>query len=121
MRILITGSRDWTEEKLIYKALNYYHSHNPMPHTLVSGCCPTGADQMAEEIALDLGWTVEQHPAEWDRYGKAAGPLRNQEMVNRGADLCLAFILNKSKGATHCSNAAEKAGIRTVRWEINDA
>lgn len=121
MKILITGSRNWLDVGVIDEVLNRYNNYNPTSHTLITGCCPTGADKMAEDIASKLGWTIERHAAEWDKYGKRAGPIRNQKMVDSGADICLAFILNESKGATHCSNAAEKAGIKVTRWRVNYA
>ena len=81
--------------------------------TIVTGACPTGADAIAVSIAKTSGWTIENHPAEWGRYGKGAGPIRNSEMVNLGADVCLAFIKNNSKGATHTASLSKKAGIET--------
>lgn len=57
------------------------------------------------------GGTVERHPAEWDKHGKAAGPIRNQKMVDLGATVCLAFPLPGSRGTAHCMSAARKASI----------
>lgn len=105
------------------------------PMALVSGACPTGADQLCEEAAEALGWRIERHPADWpaaclssckpghrrtrqggSSYCPAAGVYRNQAMVDLGADLCLAFIHNGSSGASHCAAAAEAAGIDTRRY-----
>lgn len=84
---------------------------------IVHGACPTGADAIADRLSRDHGFTVEPHPADWARHGKAAGPIRNQEMVEAGADICLSFILNGSPGATGCTDMAERAGIPVRRFE----
>lgn len=80
---------------------------------LVHGAA-TGADTMAGKIAKELGWQVEEYPADWNKHGKAAGPIRNQQMVDLGADICLAFPLGESRGTRHCMKAAERAGIKVV-------
>jgi hypothetical protein len=85
---------------------------------LVSGACPTGADKLAEDVWEKYGGQVERHPAAWRVHGvfnASAGRQRNQHMVDLGADICVAFIHNNSPGTTHCANAAEEAGIRTIR------
>lgn len=89
--------------------------HGPgFPGTLVSGACPTGADRMCEAEAMRRGWTVERHEPKWHIYGKAAGAKRNQKMVKLGADVCVAFIHNGSKRASHAVRCARKAGITVV-------
>lgn len=57
------------------------------------------------------GLPVEAHPADWRSCGRAAGLIRNQRMVDLGADLCLAFPLGESRGTWDCVARARKAGI----------
>lgn len=124
MRILITGSRDWTSEEEIYSAIfNWVRENVPTPEviTIVHGDASRGADRMARDIARRTPWLEEEaHPADWS-WGKNAGMRRNQDMVDLGADVCLAFIRNGSPGATHCARSAAKAGIPVVRHLDNSA
>lgn len=113
MRLLVTGSRDWTDRAAIERELTRYYQRGV---TIVHGDCPTGADAIADHAAVEWGWEVERHPADWNTHGKAAGFIRNKAMVGLGADLCLAFIKNGSRGATMTADLAEKAGIRTLRF-----
>ncbi len=119
MRVLITGSRDWDQRNTIAYVLEAAIPLMARDVTIVSGACPTGADKMCEEYAKLSGWNIERHPAQWtDEHGKyhpEAGFIRNAEMVKLGADICLAFIKNESKGAGHTATLAEKAGIKTQR------
>lgn len=122
LRILVTGSRDWTDvravESALYAAL---HEHMDQDLVVVHGGCPTGADQFAAQWArmtnvYDLRVRQEVHPADWSKHGRAAGPIRNKEMVEAGADLCLAFIRNNSRGASGTVEMARQAGIPVKIW-----
>ncbi|WP_081343398.1 SLOG family protein [Mycobacteroides chelonae] len=116
MRILITGSRRWTDRAAIETALRSAAAgHSPREVTVVHGECPYGgADIIAAAIADRLGFVVEPHPAAWKVHGKAAGPMRNQEMVDLGAHLCLAFPDAESRGTWDCVRRAAAAGIRVI-------
>jgi hypothetical protein len=60
---------------------------------------------------MRLGFTAEPHPADWAQHGKAAGMIRNREMVALGADVVLAFPLGRSPGTRGCIRTAEEAGL----------
>jgi hypothetical protein len=112
-RILITGSRAWTAVSTLRTELTRWHRVYPGA-VLVHGAA-RGADLTAAALWQLWGLPTEAHPADWDRHGRVAGYLRNRHMVNLGADVCLAFIRDHSRGATHCSGLAEAAGIPTHR------
>lgn len=145
-RLLVTGSRSWTDRDAITEALDdavdlLWPNYNPDNETivLIHGDA-RGADRLAAEI-----WTrrwnmpTEPHPADWhgpcrstckhghrrataagtDTICPAAGLYRNIEMVELGADLCLAFILDSSPGTSQCASLAEKAGIEVRRIEVS--
>lgn len=110
-RILVTGSRKWTNPDTITATLDNIPVDPANPPVLVHGAAE-GADTIAAEHWKSLGYPTEPHPANWRRYGrKRAGHIRNAQMVNLDADLCLAFIHNHSAGTTHTVELAEAAGI----------
>lgn len=117
MRILITGSRNHTDVQLIREAIQTHTMGlEPENVTIVSGGCPTGADRIAERYARLQGFTLEIHPAEWAKHGRAAGPIRNQQMVDAGADVVLAFPLGESRGTKGCIRAAKVAGLTVKEY-----
>lgn len=121
-RVLVTGSRTWTDVRAIFEALDIVAVNGHRTVVVVHGGCPRGADAMAEAWVrrrADRGWPVsaERHGAQWDVLGKRAGFVRNQHMVQLGADCAIAFIHNGSRGASHCAGLAEAAGIPTQRVE----
>lgn len=125
IRVLVTGSRDWSNVDEVYEAMAsaeicWEHSDCGHVYVLVSGHCPTGADAIAEKLAKQRGWELELHPADWAKHDKRAGYIRNAEMVKLGADVCLAFIKNESKGATMTADLAQKAGINTIIYRENN-
>lgn len=117
MRVIVCGSRDWHDIEAIRLAL----SRLPFPrHTVIVHGDARGADKQAGEIAQTMGFRVEAHPAEWSKWGRIAGPKRNQAMLELGADLVLAFQLNGSTGTNDMIRRAAAAGVQVKvdsRWE----
>lgn len=98
----MTGSRNWVDREAIYSAMiAQWDKVGRGEITLIHGM-GKGADTLAASVAYELGWTVEPYPADWDQHGRAAGPIRNELMVSKGADVCLAFLLPGSKGTIDC-------------------
>lgn len=96
MRVVVSGDRNWTNVEVMYDRL----ASLPEGTTIVHGAA-RGADRLAGSIARVLRLTEEPHPAHWDRHRRAAGPIRNREMLlSAPVDLVLAFHndLKSSKG-----------------------
>lgn len=119
MKVLVTGSREWTSEEIIRREL----SALPKGTIIVHGACPWGADTIADGVARSLGFEVREYPATgWGSYLRGhAGPARNHRMIreeNRPEepiDLCLAFPKNAIQwgGTMDCLQRARDAGIPT--------
>lgn len=120
MKLLITGSRTWDDVDFIERTLHelrFTPEGKRRDVLLLSGGCPFGADVICEDYARDVcGWQIERFEADWERYGKKAGYIRNAHMVEQDPDLCLAFIRDGSPGASMTANLAEKHGIPTIRY-----
>lgn len=113
-RLLITGSRHWSDRAVMREALRTaWHelTRQGFERVILVHGAARGADSLAASIWGEAGLPVEAHPADWGAHGRAAGPIRNAHMVSLGAELCLAFPLGKSVGTRHCMRAAEQAGI----------
>lgn len=118
MRILITGSRTWSKFGVIEDAILGVAAGSSQQYknvTIVHGDAP-GADTLADMVARKWGMKIEAHPAEWDRLSKAAGPIRNQKMVDLGANICLAFPEPQSRGTRDCMRRASAAGILVMEF-----
>ena len=112
MRVLICGDRNWSDFDTIFQ----YLSKLPKDTVVIEGEA-RGADSMAREAARLLGLRVEPYPADWEKHGRAAGPIRNKEMLLKGRpDLVVAFHENiaTSKGTKNMVDQALKAGIKTA-------
>ena len=116
MRILITGSRHWTDYQTMSLALRGIYDRNRTA-MLVHGNC-AGADLMANQIWRQPGGQVDVFDADSEHLGRAAGPRRNQEMVDscNPSDICLAFPLADSRGTRDCMRRAEAAGIPVTNY-----
>jgi hypothetical protein len=112
LRLLVCGSRDYTNAERVTQVL----SSLPRPAVLITGQAP-GADRLAEEWATSQRIRIIPFPADWAKYGRAAGPLRNRAMVRDGKPtLVVAFPRDPqaiSPGTQDMITVARAAGIPT--------
>lgn len=92
MKVAIVGSRNYNNLEAVRK----YVRALPKGTTVVSGGA-RGVDSVAEAEALACGLTVQSIPANWNKFGKRAGPIRNKEIVE-ASDIVVAFWDGTSKG-----------------------
>ena len=109
-KILVCGDRKWRDRSMIFHTLRSHFSEIPI--TIIHGDC-RGADRIAGEIAEDLGYTVAKVPADWNKYGRAAGPIRNKQMLKFKPSLVIAFHdnISRSKGTRNMIIQTIQAGI----------
>jgi hypothetical protein len=121
MRLLVCGSRHWTDKAAMERLLSTCQEWNlngTRIDTVIEGEA-NGADKLAKAVATEMGIPVEPYPADWDRYGKAAGPIRNRQMLKHAKpDAVLAFHRNiaRSRGTLDMVNCAIRMGIPTFLW-----
>jgi|SRR5665213_162696 len=114
MRIIVCGGRTYNDSQLV-EAVIY---SLPRDAVIVDGGA-RGADTLANESARRLGRAFHRFHAQWTRYGKAAGKIRNQDMLDAGADYVVAF--EGGSGTAHMMGIARAAGITVWQPDIEDA
>lgn len=122
MRVLVCGSRTFRFGFLLRGALDGLNRlHGPL--IIIQGGA-RGADELARAWCHETSTPTEEYGAEWEEYGKRAGPLRNRAMLTAGnPDLVLAFLdkpLEESRGTAHMVRIAREAGVRTVVVGVED-
>lgn len=117
--VILCGSREWSDVDAIREAVRAHlmkidASGDDHP-TFVTGGAP-GADELGAIVArtFGAGYEVRVHPADWEKHGRAAGPIRNQMMLDVEApDHVLAFVRTDlpCKGTWDMIHRALKAGV----------
>lgn len=118
--ILITGAREYPDLELV--KIQIWGEYDPDEPTYLINGQARGVDKCAAEYAIGAGISTIDMPAEWTKYGKAAGPIRNQQMVDFARQkkesgnevVCLAFPLkprNPHSGTWDCIDRIRRAGL----------
>ena len=111
-RVIICGGRDFRDAKFMYAALITVLKEGD---TIIEGGAK-GADRIARLLAwIVFGLRVETFRAEWAKYGRAAGPIRNAEMLDSGVDLVIAFP--GGKGTANMVRIASQRGISVINFK----
>jgi len=115
MKVIVCGSRDYTDRGLLNQVLDALLAEAGAV-TIIHGAA-RGADGLAGRWARERGQQVQEFPAEWDKYGKRAGFLRNTKMLQEGKPhLVIGFYSDPnapSTGTAMMLDISNKAGVPT--------
>lgn len=109
IRVVVAGTRTFTDRDLLFSTLDKHFGKCLSRVVVVSGAA-AGADSLGEAWAAERGVRCERYPADWDRYGKRAGYLRNSQMADV-AGYAIVFWDGKSKGSENMVNIAISKGL----------
>lgn len=109
MKLAIVGSRNFNDYDLMCDFIDSKFDLRDID-TVVSGGAK-GADALAEKFANQFNFNLVVHKPDWNKYGRAAGPKRNQ-LIIEDADAVVAFPSSDSKGTLNSMNLAKKMGKR---------
>ena len=95
MKTIIAGGRDYHNYNHVRAMLDHFRKEHTITEVVSGGA--KGADALGEQYAEEMGITLKIYPADWQKHGRAAGPIRNQKMGDY-ADQLVAVWDGKSKG-----------------------
>jgi hypothetical protein len=116
LRLLVCGSRTWTDAALLAEAVEQTvaeHGQDRAGVVLIEGDA-RGADRLAGTLARARGWALETYPADWQRHGRTAGMRRNARMLRQGRPervIACTDDLAASRGTADMIRRAHEAGL----------
>ena len=113
-RVIIAGGREYNNYDFLRERCDFYlqNKFNEEDVIIVSGHAK-GADALGERYAQERGLACEQYPADWEKYGRGAGPIRNEQMANV-ANALIAFWDGQSRGTANMINLAMSKGLKVA-------
>lgn len=114
MKVLVCGGRDFNDKVGVDEFLSKMHSSGWGPFTLVIHGAARGADSLASSWARKNGIPEKPFNAQWKKYGRSAGPIRNQEMLKEEPDLVIAFP--GGRGTEDMIKKSAQKGITIIRF-----
>lgn len=123
-RVIITGSRHWDCASIASRVLDRLRARYKNDLVIVHGDCPRGVDRAFSDRCTLMQLAQERYPADWDsELGLRAGPARNQEMIDAGANFVVAVShdLRTSQGTLDCVTRALRAGLAVYLIESDES
>jgi hypothetical protein len=119
MKIIVAGSRSITAYETVEKAIEEFKKKHQLSSVAIVSGCARGVDRLGEQYARKHKLMLYKYPAEWDRFGKRAGYLRNTKMANN-ADALIAIWDGKSRGTGHMIQEAKNNDllIEIYKYEV---
>ena len=111
MKLIVAGSRDFTDYQFAKQYLDAIHAKYGINSVLCG--MARGADMIGYKWAKENHIEIKEFPADWDRIGKRAGYIRNEQMAEVGTHL-LALHMNNSKGTQHMINIAKERCLKVM-------
>ena len=108
---LICGGRNFTDESMFEGAMNDLMIHFGCPTRIIHGAA-AGADTMADDLGQRLSVEVVRCHADWKKHGRAAGPIRNKEMLAHKPTKVIAFP--GGRGTKNMMEQSRSAGIDVI-------
>lgn len=119
MKVLVCGGRHYQDREKVFEVLDQLHAEREFT-TVIEGEA-RGADTLAKTWAMLRSVMVEPYPANWTEFGKAAGPIRNRQMLTEGKpELVVAFFdvpYDESRGTRNMVEQSRKAGLEVITVE----
>ena len=113
MRIIIAGSRGFNKREILFKKMDFLTNGTKVTKILCGNA--KGADKLGEAWAKENKIPIEYHLPDWEKFGKAAGPIRNKVMAEKADALCL-FWDGKSKVSANMFSEAKKSGLKIFTY-----
>lgn|SRR3990167_8714384 len=115
MRLAVAGYRDYHDREKVFQLLDLFRETN-LVEEIITGDA-RGVDSLARDYARINNIKLTVFTAQWNKYGKRAGPLRNQEIIDN-SDFLIAFVHMNSIGTLDTIAKAKNKGINIIKYDI---
>jgi len=117
VKIIVAGGRDFSNYPLMKERLDYLFQNIPKNELVIISGMARGADTLALRYASEMGIPVIKMPADWNKYKKSAGYIRNEDMA-KIADGLVAFWDGQSRGTANMIAIANSKNlvVHVVRY-----